>query len=171
MRRSGKFLLEQPELPDWPAKRSRKSRTFRIQSRLPARDFEQIRDVFRIRATSLHSRAKVRVVQAAAANIANAVENFLFLQWPVQRQPFFKKGRDTVRKTQRDITCRNRAGFSNSSKNRGHFVIGEAGNHRRHQCPTGTPAEASALDGRKPPRRLRCARLELAREFGIERRR
>src|SRR5712691_8326474 len=87
----------------------RKGGLSRIEPRLSTGHFEQFRNMFGVSAAALHTRNEVGIIQATAANLANAIENFLFLKRPVKGEPFLKQRRNTVGKAERNVACRHGA--------------------------------------------------------------
>jgi len=108
-----------------------------IESGFPASQLKQLGDMLGVRAAALHSRTEVRIVQPAAANVANAIQDFFFLERAMKRQPFFKQRGYTVWQAQRDVTCGDGAHFCDSRDDCGHFVIRQPGDYRRDQRTNG----------------------------------
>src|SRR5688572_31853885 len=65
----------------------------RVEPGFSARHFKQTFQLLGVRTFAPHPRTKTGIVQASAANVANAVKNFFLLQRAMKRQPLLEKRR------------------------------------------------------------------------------
>lgn len=121
------------------------------------------------RALPGHARAEARIVVTAAAHLGEGGHHPGRAQGPVLLQPVPEQVLYLMRKPQQDVTRPFRAGVRRLGEDGLHLVIVHEGNQRRHQHADRHPRRTQASYRLQPPVRGAGARLQPAREVGIQR--
>ncbi len=114
------------------------------------RDVEELLDLIGKDAVAPEAGVEVGVVEASAAQFANAVQHLALALGKVAFEPIAEEVRHTVGEAQDDVADTQGAGIRGGLYEPGNFRVGEAGNDGCNHDADGHTRLRECLDGRKP---------------------